>query len=936
MKKTTVYIASPGARNKKEAVFQEIIALCPGNDYSGVIYLGPNGSVLSAAGRLFFSYLKKSGKGSAYIPFRAMTIKRLAQDLHEAYGEGEAVSDRVRTLMLCEILKDRSMGYACLLSDLLKKTRHYLPDRDFSRIKDDIEGLIFEEKARHRAVSAMEVLELYEKELGHKNLADPEDVLRNSVELIKKHFGGKPSCGERRASRVVCSVSSDVRRPTSDGLILVIDGFFDPTPLELEIIKALTEEAGKVCVLAEEDTEFLEYFLASSGEKEIKRIKSPGPRKNTRYYTYPSIEEEVEGIAKAVKKRIFEGIRPWEITVSFPVLPRYLPMLRRVFRKYGIPESIGEYDLSASRPFTVPEEMLACIEEDYPRNDFLSILTSPYLPLVPQIVREKAVAYSYSAGIVKGKESWLSISGILLNAPKAETSPGEKEALERFQYELNSLMDIIDVLKKAKDVLSFTDAFESALDKLGYFDFLEADRAGFKKGLSGKIRGRLSELKRFVSIYGSVLYNGNAPALYLRYMLKDLKGRDENRDGVRIVPFELAAGMETVDLFFGGVLEGDFPSRPDIDPILPEKVKKALGLPYLEYYLKRQKRYFSRLLNVSVKDPHFSCPSADGDKVFLPSPYLEWGEAVTPPPLDIYSEEEVLVREGMIQKGILRPTVFWDREVFKGRAGQEVLHKRINAMYRGFFSVTAIDFYRKCPLRFYIENVLGLELETQPKFEVESRLWGSLAHRTMENLFKDGDKAPDVLDKELFRALEKALEHFPIGDFWSRVAREIFRKLLPALKEQESGIRMQGFVPSIVEEYVKTEINGLKLKGKIDRVDVKAEGGSLKAEGHKEKRTVALLDYKTGAVDSKSLQLPLYAGMWQKEFPDDVERLGYYSLKEGKISWYPKRMEMDEFVNSALEQAEGLVSGIKKGMFPPEPAGDAECRYCCHSALCNK
>jgi ATP-dependent helicase/DNAse subunit B len=279
--------------------------------------------------------------------------------------------------------------------------------------------------------------------------------------------------------------------------------------------------------------------------------------------------------------------------------------------------------------------------------------------------------------------------------------------------------------------------------------------------------------------------------------------------------------------------------------------------------------------------------------------------------------------------------------VFKGKAGQQVLNKRIAAMYRGFFSVTAIDFYRKCPLRFYIENVLGLELETRPKFEVESRLWGSLAHRTMENLFKDGDKAPEVLDKELFRALEKALEHFPIGDFWSRVAGEIFLKLLPMLKEQESGIRMQGFSPCKVEEYIKVEINGLKLKGKIDRVDCKYEGRRATSDERRtiddgQRKTVALLDYKTGAVDSKSLQLPLYAGMWQKEFPDDVDRLGYYSLKEGKVNWYPKRMKMDEFVSSALEQAEGLVSGIKKGIFPPEPAGDAECRYCSHNALCNK
>jgi ATP-dependent helicase/nuclease subunit B len=690
-----------------------------------------------------------------------------------------------------------------------------------------------------------------------------------------------------------------------------------------------------------------------------KRLERPVYRKKTRYYSYPSVEEEVEGIARGVKKLILEGVNPWEITVCFPILSKYLPMLRRVFRKYGIPVSIGEYNLSTTQAIVTLEEMITCVEEDYPRSDFLSLLTSPYFPSIPDVVKERSVAYSYRAGIVKGKESWLSIKEILLNSPKDNISDDEKERLREFQKEIKSIIEIIEGLKQKKDVFSFIDTFESVLNEFGFFDSLEAAAPSLGEELSDKITSQFSELRHFAGIYESGLHNFDTPGFYLRYLLQDLKGSDERKDGVKIIPFELAAGIETGELFFGGILEGEFPSRPEIDPILPEQVKKALGMPYLEYYLKRQKLYFKRLLNATVHDPYFSCPSADGDKVFLPSPFLDWGETVNPPTLNMFSEEDVLVREGSIRQSGMESKIFRgvnvtrsSGEMFHDRNSLGVLRQRIGAMFKGFFSVTDIDYYRKCPLRFYIEKVLDLAMETPPKFEVESRLWGSLAHKTMEYLYKDGDINLDELDEKIFQGLEKSLKHFPIGDFWSRVAKEIFRKLLPAIKEQENNIRMQGLGPYLVEKNMKAEINGLRLRGKIDRVDIRKQKSEVGVRNPQPvtrnsqpatrnsqsatRNTVILLDYKTGAVDNDSLQLPLYAGIWQENSSEPVEKLGYYSLKEGRVSWYPKKVEMEEFINNALKYAEDAVNRMKKGMFPPDPFKAGECRYCHHSPLCNK
>ena len=351
---------------------------------------------------------------------------------------------------------------------------------------------------------------------------------------------------------------------------------------------------------------------------------------------------------------------------------------------------------------------------------------------------------------------------------------------------------------------------------------------------------------------------------------------------------------------------------------------------------------FNRLLNVSLHDPYFSCPSADGDKVFLPSPFLEWGEAVKPPTLDIFSEEEVLEREGSISKENMNP-IYWSGEMFRTKSGNSALQKRIAIFAKGSISVTDIDFYRKCPLRFYIEKVLGLEKEVPPKYEIESRLWGSLAHKTMEHLFREGDVEIEILEEKILEGLEKGLEHFPIGSFWSMVAKEIFLKIMPSMKEQENDIRIEGFSPFLVEKSIKAELPGLKLRGKIDRVDRHVGAGPCACPGQPqgvaptkdEGDSVILLDYKTGGIDKDSLQLPLYAFMWQEASPETVEKVGYYSLKEGRVRWYPgKRSGMEEFISNAVSSAQKLAGEIRKGKFPPEPFKPTECRYCAHSPLC--
>lgn len=903
MNRRILYITSPGARGRKEPLFDEIISLCPENDYSSILYLCPNQFILKEAKRDFFSFLKKNNRSLAFIPFRVFTLKGLALSLQESSGKGRVISEDMRVLILCEILKDRSTGYAALLSELLRKIRNYLPDKELSRFREDVKELIFEEKTFQRLENAVAVLQRYEEEVKTKWLIDPEESLKNLITSFKNPFFET----------------------------LVVEGFYDPTPLELGVIKRLIESSKRVYIVAEKDTGLLSFFQSEKMGFERITLEGKTMRDSTICHVYPSMEEEVEGIARNVKALILLGVTPWRIVITFPELSKYLSMLKRIFKKYGIPVNIAEYDLSNTRPVVALEDMLTCIEEDYPRNEFLSFLSSPYFPGIHKTLKEWAVPYSYRAKMIKGRQSWLSLKDTLIATSEDGLTEEGKKRLSRFGREMDSIIALLEGIRQKMDMRSFIDSFESALDKLGFFESLRV----LDEEIYTKILDRLSEFRCFAVFYRDAVFT-DTPWFYLRQFLKGLKVYADDVDGVRVVPYESASGLEAEALFFGGLIEEDFPSKPAIDPLLPEAVKRAFGIPDLEYYINRQRQYFKRLLNISIKEPCLSYPSGEGDKLYLPSPFLNWEMITSPEPLNMFTDEDVLIAEGSLRMPDVASEILWDGSLPQDRRTLSLLKKRTEAISGGFMNVTDIDSYRRCPMRFYIEKVLGFELTEPPRFEVETRLWGSFAHKTMENLFRDGEVDLEDMENRLLRSLEEALKEFPIRGFWARVAKEIFRRQLPLMKRQEANLRRDGFTPYKVEERLIAEIDGLRLKGKIDRIDIKIQNKEYRIQNTEDggEKSVVLLDYKTGLIDSDSLQLPLYAYMWQKTYHEIVEKTGFYSLREGHVTWFPKKITMEEFIQDALEKLRELINKLRKGGFPPEPYRANECRFCYHSALC--
>ncbi|MEA5594795.1 PD-(D/E)XK nuclease family protein [Rivularia sp. UHCC 0363] len=127
------------------------------------------------------------------------------------------------------------------------------------------------------------------------------------------------------------------------------------------------------------------------------------------------------------------------------------------------------------------------------------------------------------------------------------------------------------------------------------------------------------------------------------------------------------------------------------------------------------------------------------------------------------------------------------------------------------------------------------------------------------------------------------------------------------------------------------EWHGLKVTGRIDRIDRTPEG-------------LVLLDYKSGSSVAPGIkdeagkanidiQMPLYMDVAGTLFPGEtVSDAYYYSVTKGKkIS---KKQPSAETLQAAAEK---IKNHLEQGYYPVEPDVDQKaCNYCAYDLVCRK
>lgn len=492
--------------------------------------------------------------------------------------------------------------------------------------------------------------------------------------------------------------------------------------------------------------------------------------------------------------------------------------------------------------------------------------------------------------------------------------------------------------------------------------------------------------------------------LFSRYNIKERHGK-----GVLVTSVNEIRGLRFKYLFLGGMTDGEFPTR--YQPAIFFSGEHRRKRDEYRHLLGERYRFYQALC-VPEKALYFSFSASEEKKELTESSFLSDLEKMyfitNKNESDysnlIYSKEELLKSvsahpesavsdfidkerlEKSLQVDSFRRSDPFGKSPFTGFI-QEELSKQAKEKLQTFadreYSASQLEDYAKCPFRYFVNRILSLETIEEPVEELEAFEIGSLIHSILFRFYTDikekgltlagcSDKDFKTAEKLLFKIADEKVSKLKFTSPASFYERE---KIFGINGKKESSILFQfllnernsndGFIPQYFEygfgkinSYSITypvDVNGIKLRGKVDRIDVKDDQNTFK-----------VIDYKLGgARPSKedllsgiALQLPLYMyasrilieAELNKEYKPAAGEI--YSLKltqkdfgRKAISIESKRkisedemIEMNEhIIQIAVESITKYVNKIVEGDFRLSQLENREnkiCRYCEFKSIC--
>lgn len=303
------------------------------------------------------------------------------------------------------------------------------------------------------------------------------------------------------------------------------------------------------------------------------------------------------------------------------------------------------------------------------------------------------------------------------------------------------------------------------------------------------------------------------------------------------------------------------------------------------------------------------------------------------------------------------------------------------------YSISQLETYAKCPFKFFTERVLGIETFEEPTEDIEAVEMGRILHAVLfefYTLVRDSKIQIAGCTEEEFKKLQKMI--FDIAEKQTESEQTGFKSPLTFYeKEKIFGIggskeesvlnrfieneRNGGdeFIPQyfevsfgrlrkegadeILSGQEPVEIDGVKLRGKIDRVEIS-----------KENELFNIVDYKLSGKkptfrelkEGISLQLPVYLYAAQKLltkksgkdiFPNEMI---IYSLKyalddfgKNPVSIKYARDEeiktIEQLIDKTISHITNYIRQISEGKFGLSPHTDREkliCSYCQFKSVC--
>lgn len=386
------------------------------------------------------------------------------------------------------------------------------------------------------------------------------------------------------------------------------------------------------------------------------------------------------------------------------------------------------------------------------------------------------------------------------------------------------------------------------------------------------------------------------PALVQQNFLKD---RQIGHAGVQIRSLFRPGLREFEKSFFIQMTDAHFP--------LSEERFFNLSLPQFDRQNAQQKALLQHLwgsaAEMSVSYSRFSFQASEQS----PSSFLSsfaWEENSSAKPFSFLKQQSPEL-ERKLQIEILRREDLHYRNPYGGWIQDRLLLEKFREhLKKQIFSPSRLEDYATCPFSFFARTLLGLVPEEEKTIEANPLEQGRWLHEALEAFFKDnisileeaGEKPAQrgKIRLQLAEVMRQAGESFLkdkdwvnprlfqdftaratsssqalLDSYWQQWDTKQEPILSPRFFEMDFGFR----TPAL--EFHRPPLPPLKIRGKIDRIDVSQDGKMM------------IYDYKTGETGGlsaeiqnfKKLQLPLYLMAAKKSKSlENYEEMGALAL----------------------------------------------------------
>ncbi len=830
-----------------------------------------------------------------------------------------------------------SIPYAQKILRLFDDLRTYLFPLDVEAVQHTVaERLDTYPYVWERANQTLDFLKLYRAFLYEKNLLDPPEAAIQTLEQGGPDF-----------SRLLQGV-----------VVILIDGWTHLHPLQAEIARRFLHQAhehGIQIVAALYDIpeipglipafrlfEELRQTAVPIQFATIQRLDPPKPKA----YAFAHPEDEARFVARSIKTLLMDANPAPKILITMPSVYSFDPTLSRIFLEYGLTYGRQFGPAVTQHPFVrFLLSAIRVIQGNYMRLPMVDLFTSPFFKSFAD--QNELDALTFAHNVIGTRAQW---QAFLLNSSsnseaEVQLHIDSRQILSQFLewaswWETPEERPLSQHLSHLREFLErFADL--QHVEPLSVLEIV-AHALSTLDGLVETLEDPRLSLQTFYNLLFTVLRNQRLPEPEI----------PPPEYPIQVVGFEQVYHIPHDILFVLNMDERAYPQDTADWLLLPDYVRKDLGLPYRDMLLDQQELRLQAVLRSPRQSLYVSYTAQKDDHPVLPCVFLDDLE-FQPVTLrkerrsKILSPVELRISQTSSQEA-------WDFYHAQVEFDQALIEKRLRHRL-DHLRITDLEKYVRCPRQFFYQSILELEELKEPEPDIKHKEEGNWFHAVMQLTFtriqkEGGSPLPKEEYERIYTwATQEATKQTGIPYLWHLFLQKRYREPFQNVLNEyaDSGFRIQA-----TEYWIEGSLpSGIRLRGRIDRIDVDPEGG------------VRIIDYKTGTIDSaftkakemaergELLQLPIYLSFYEEHTGRHGVQMLYFAWmkpsnnkgdQKGDKTFAPLPIPhptnpdapIEEIVAAAIRKAEEIVQRIRNAEFPPEPMKSGACRQCDFRLIC--